>query len=74
MRAIRFFLDTRKLARLRADAARVDEEFEKQERRLSAELQALRMRDAIDSSKRILARTSGDAPRFQTPDPFAVRQ
>jgi hypothetical protein len=60
-----------KVAKLRAEAQRADEEFDRQERRASAELQAIRTRNAIDSSERILARFSIEAPKVQAYDPFA---
>lgn len=42
---------------LRARAARIDADFEKRERRASAELSAIRYRNAIEASERLL-----DAP------------
>jgi hypothetical protein len=46
------------VAKLRADAARVDAEFQRQEARAESNLAAIRQRNAIDASNRILARTT----------------
>jgi len=62
MRAPRFFLESRKVSRLRAEAARVDEDFARQERRAEAELDAVRMRNRITDSERVLARFSVEVP------------
>jgi hypothetical protein len=51
-------LSGRKVARLRADAARVDADFQRQERQAATNLEAIRMRNAIDASNRILSRTT----------------
>jgi hypothetical protein len=58
MRALSLFLETRTLARLRAEAARVDADFARQEAAAAANLEAIRVRNAIDASNRILARTT----------------
>ena len=61
--ALASFLSKRsKVAKLREEAARVDEDFARQERRLQAELDALRMRNRIASSERVLARFSIEVP------------
>jgi len=61
--ALASFLSKRsKVSRLRAEAARVDAEFETLERRAEAELQAIRMRNRIESSERVLARFSIEVP------------
>lgn len=49
-----FGLGAGPVARLRAEAARIDAEFAEQERRAEANLQAARMRRTINASERVL--------------------
>lgn len=65
------FMSATSLAALRAEAARIDADFARQERAASAELQAVRMRNAITKSNAILSRFSIEVPKAETPDPFA---